>query len=103
VLDLNANGTRGAGDGKIDQAKEVVLSLWGDAGRAQRSAVANVLLAKFVNGTKDDLIGWDLAVDVGKKITILSKWSNKGHFFTAFSVYTRNKIFSEYSSSELQR
>jgi hypothetical protein len=65
VLDLNADGSRGAGGGRIDQAKEVVLSLWGDAGRAQRSAVANVLLAKFVNGTKDDLIGWDLAVDVG--------------------------------------
>jgi hypothetical protein len=32
VLDLNADGSRGAGDGKIDQAKEVVLSLWGDAG-----------------------------------------------------------------------
>jgi hypothetical protein len=34
VLDLNADGSRGAGDGGIDQAKEVVLSLWGDADRA---------------------------------------------------------------------
>jgi hypothetical protein len=40
VLDLNANGTRGAGDGKIDQAKEVVLSLWGDAGMTDMEALA---------------------------------------------------------------
>jgi hypothetical protein len=40
VLDLNANGTRGAGDGKIDQAKEVVLLLWGDAGMSDMEAVA---------------------------------------------------------------
>jgi hypothetical protein len=39
-LHLNADGTRGAGDGRIDQAKEVVLSLWGDAGRADMEAVA---------------------------------------------------------------
>jgi hypothetical protein len=32
VLDLNADGSRGAGDGRIDQLKEVVLSRWGDAG-----------------------------------------------------------------------
>ena len=40
VLDLNADGSRGAGDGKIDQAKEVVLSLWGDAGMTDMEAVA---------------------------------------------------------------
>jgi hypothetical protein len=40
VLDLNANGTRGAGDGRIDQVKEVVLPLRGDAGRADMEAVA---------------------------------------------------------------
>ena len=40
VLDLNADGTRGAGVGKIDQAKEVVLSLWDDAGRADMETVA---------------------------------------------------------------
>jgi hypothetical protein len=28
VLDLNADGTRGAGYGRIDQAKELVLSLF---------------------------------------------------------------------------
>jgi hypothetical protein len=39
-LDLNADGTRGAGDGRIDQAKEVVLLLWGDAGRADMEALA---------------------------------------------------------------
>ncbi len=41
-LDLNADGSRGAGDGRIDQAKEVVLSLWGDAGRADMEALAKV-------------------------------------------------------------
>jgi hypothetical protein len=47
VLDLNANGSRGAGDGKIDQAKEVVLSLWGDAGMTDMEAVAK---ARDANG-----------------------------------------------------
>ena len=42
VLDLNADGTRGAGDGKIDQAKEVVLSLWGDAGGGGGKALPTV-------------------------------------------------------------
>jgi hypothetical protein len=32
VLDLNADGTCGAGDGRIDRAEEVVPSLWDDAG-----------------------------------------------------------------------
>ncbi len=40
VLDLNADGSRGAGDGRIDQAKEVVLSLWGDAGMTDMEALA---------------------------------------------------------------
>ncbi|WP_152612914.1 calcium-binding protein [Tateyamaria sp. ANG-S1] len=30
VIDLNTDGTRGAGDGEIDQARELVWSLWGD-------------------------------------------------------------------------
>ena len=47
VLDLNADGTRGAGDGKIDQAKEVVLSLWGDAGMTDMEALAK---ARDANG-----------------------------------------------------
>jgi hypothetical protein len=40
VLDLNADGSRGAGDGRIDQAKEVVLSLCGDAGMTDMEAIA---------------------------------------------------------------
>ncbi len=40
MLDLNADGSRGAGDGRINQAKEVVLSLWGDAGMTDMEAVA---------------------------------------------------------------
>ena len=39
VIDLNADGTRGAGDGKIDQAKELVLSQWGPAGSTDLQAV----------------------------------------------------------------
>jgi len=39
VIDLNADGTRGAGDGKIDQAKELVLSMWGPAGSTDLQAV----------------------------------------------------------------
>jgi hypothetical protein len=42
VLDLNADGSRGAGDGRIDQAKEVVVSLWGDAGMTDMEAIARV-------------------------------------------------------------
>ncbi|WP_209097711.1 calcium-binding protein [Shimia sp. R10_1] len=30
VLDLNADGSRGGGDGKIDQAREIAFSLWGN-------------------------------------------------------------------------
>ncbi|MCA3510992.1 MAG: hypothetical protein IOC72_10060, partial [Rhodobacter sp.] len=48
VLDLNADGSRGAGDGKIDQAKEVVLSLWGDAGMTDMEALAK---ARDASGT----------------------------------------------------
>ena len=40
MLGRNADGSRGAGDGKINQAKEVVLSLWGDAGMTDMEAVA---------------------------------------------------------------
>ena len=46
-LDLNADGSRGAWDGKVDQAKEVVLSPWGDAGRADMEALAK---ARDANG-----------------------------------------------------
>jgi hypothetical protein len=40
LVDLNADGSRGAGDGRIDKAKEVVLSLWGDDGRVDIEALA---------------------------------------------------------------
>jgi hypothetical protein len=39
VIDLNADGTRGAGDGKIDQARELVLSMWGPAGSTDLQAI----------------------------------------------------------------
>lgn len=32
VIDLNSDGSRGTGDGQIDQARELVFSLWGDEG-----------------------------------------------------------------------
>ncbi len=34
VIDLNENGSRGAGDGKIDQTKELILSEWAPNARA---------------------------------------------------------------------
>jgi hypothetical protein len=40
VLDLNADGTRGAGDGQIDQRSELVLSDWGPEGATDMQALA---------------------------------------------------------------
>jgi hypothetical protein len=40
VLDLNADSSRGAGGGRIDQTKEVVLPLRGDAGMTNMEALA---------------------------------------------------------------
>ncbi|WP_306047737.1 hypothetical protein, partial [Nioella sp. MMSF_3534] len=39
VIDLNADGTRGAGDGVIDQARELGFALWGDAGDTDLQAL----------------------------------------------------------------
>ena len=73
VLDLNADGLRGAGDGRIDQAKEVVLSLWGDAGMTDMEALAKArdandqivsripdLLISRVRSVSADIIWWRL-------------------------------------------
>ena len=46
VRDLNADGSRGAGDGGIDQAGEVVVVRGGDAGMADMEAVARARDAK---------------------------------------------------------
>ena len=40
MLDLTADGARGTGGGGVDQAKELVLSLWGDAGMTDMEALA---------------------------------------------------------------
>ncbi|WP_284262158.1 hypothetical protein [Roseicyclus amphidinii] len=40
VIDLNADGTRGAGDGLIDQRSELVLSDWGPEGSTDLQALA---------------------------------------------------------------
>ncbi len=40
VIDLNADGTRGAGDGIIDQGRELAFALWGDAGMTDLQALA---------------------------------------------------------------
>jgi Ca2+-binding RTX toxin-like protein len=40
VIDLNADGTRGAGDGQIDQRSELVLSDWGPEGATDLQALA---------------------------------------------------------------
>lgn len=39
VLDLNADGTRGVGDGLIDQARELIWSLWGNDGDTDLQAL----------------------------------------------------------------
>jgi hypothetical protein len=40
VIDLNFDGSRGAGDGKIDQTRELILSEWGNAGDTDLQALA---------------------------------------------------------------
>ena len=40
VIDLNADGSRGAGDGVIDQTRELVFSLWGEDGDTDLQALA---------------------------------------------------------------
>ena len=40
VIDLNADGSRGAGDGVIDQARELAFSLWGEDGMTDLQALA---------------------------------------------------------------
>ena len=40
VIDLNADGTRGAGDGQIDQRSELVLSDWGPEGATDLQVLA---------------------------------------------------------------
>ena len=39
VLDLNSDGSRGSGDGKIDQARELAFSLWGEEGDTDLQAL----------------------------------------------------------------
>lgn len=39
VLDLNEDGTRGDGDGQIDQARELAFALWGDEGDTDLQAL----------------------------------------------------------------
>ncbi len=40
VIDLNADGSRGAGDGRIDQRRELVLSDWGSPGMTDLQSLA---------------------------------------------------------------
>lgn len=40
VIDLNEDGSRGGGDGQIDQARELVLSLWGNEKDTDLQALA---------------------------------------------------------------
>jgi hypothetical protein len=59
VIDLNADGTRGKGDGKIDQTSELVLSEWGNAGDTDLQALARAFdnNKDGVLNSKDDV--WD--------------------------------------------
>jgi len=50
VLDLNADGTRGAGDGVIDQSNELALSLWGEDGDTDLQALARFDLVENGGG-----------------------------------------------------
>ena len=61
VIDLNADGSRGKGDGKIDQTKELVLSEWGNKGDTDLQALARAFdVGKHKDGVLDskDAI-WD--------------------------------------------
>lgn len=40
VIDLNEDGTRGTGDGKIDQSREMAFSLWGSEGDTDLQGLA---------------------------------------------------------------
>ncbi|MCX7300867.1 MAG: hypothetical protein NTX73_10935 [Rhodobacterales bacterium] len=51
VIDLNADGTHGKGDGKIDQTSELVLSEWGNAGDTDLQA-----LARAFDNNKDGVL-----------------------------------------------
>lgn len=43
VIDLNTDGTRGSGDGQIDQARELAFSLWGEDGMTDLQALAQAV------------------------------------------------------------
>jgi hypothetical protein len=42
VIDLNEDGARGSGDNQIDQTKELVFTLWGEAGDTDLQALRRV-------------------------------------------------------------
>ncbi len=42
VVDLNEDGTRGSGDGQIDQARELAFALWGNEGDTDLQALRRV-------------------------------------------------------------
>jgi hypothetical protein len=70
VLDLNADGTRGAGDGGIDQAGEVVVVRGGDAGRAGMEA-----LAKARDASGKHLLRWIRFLNNYASLDFLRSWS----------------------------
>ncbi|MBT3140349.1 hypothetical protein DS909_17705 [Phaeobacter gallaeciensis] len=84
VLDLDADGTRGSGDGKIDQVRELAFWLWGAEGDTDLQALArafddnndNILNAQ--DAVWSDLkiwqdLGQDGETDIGELKT-LSAW-----------------------------
>jgi hypothetical protein len=59
VIDLNADGTRGAGDGQIDQARELAFALWGADGVTDLQALAEAVDAngdKFFDSNNDGVL-----------------------------------------------
>lgn len=57
VIDLNADGSRGNGDGEIDQARELAFSLWGNDGDTDLQA-----LRRAFDDNNDDVLNSQDAV-----------------------------------------
>lgn len=73
VIDLNANGSRGAGDGKINQAKEIAFSLWTGGNPDDTDLQALGIFDRIANGGNGNG-----RIDAGDAIwTELRIWQDK--------------------------
>ncbi len=66
VLDLDENGQRGLGDGKVDQVRELAFSLWGEPGDTDLMGLARAfddnLDGKLTSGGNGDSVWGELKV-----------------------------------------